>query len=103
MSQINTEVIKDLQKLCRLQLSKEEEKVLQERLEAIVLHMSKLGALDTKDTPPCIRVQKNLQKTTLRDDIVKGHISKEDFIKNSPKHIGGMIQVPVVIEKGKDQ
>lgn len=102
MSQINKEVIKDLQKLCRVSLSEKEEKHLQEKLDAIALHINQLESLDTKDIPPCIRVQKNLSKSVLREDKPINDLSKEDFIKAAPKHIGGMVQVPVVIEKGEE-
>mgnify|MGYP000294615031 CR=1 FL=1 len=92
-------VIKDLQKLCRLELSQSEEKVLQERLTTIIMHMASLETLETKDTPPCTRVQQETTKEALRDDICKDHLSKKAFLQNAPQSIGGMIQVPVVIEK----
>ena len=69
------------------------------KLDEIVKSMEQLEALETTDIPPCIRVQQSIQKSTLRDDIEKDHLSKELFIKNAPKSIGGMIQVPVVIKK----
>jgi len=92
-------VIKDLQKLCRFELSQREEKVLKERLETIVSHMESLEALDTKNTPPCIRVQQDSPKEGLRDDIPGNDLPKKFFLDNAPQSIGGMVQVPVVIEK----
>lgn len=99
MPNLTENTIKDLQKLCRLQLSQSEEKVLQDRLASIVKHVASLDSLDTKNTPPCIRVQQDIPKDSLREDLCENSLSKKDFLDNAPQSIGGMVQVPVVIEQ----
>lgn len=99
MSDFDSKTIKHLQKLSRIRLSEEEESELQKNLEGIVSYIVELEAIDTTDIPPCIRVQQSIEKTTLREDTIKDTLAKELLLENAPKSIGGMIQVPVVIDK----
>lgn len=99
MSEIDLKVIDHLEKLCRIQCTDQEKKDLLQRLRQVVDYIHLLDQIDTEHVAPCIRVQQSLQKNTLREDVVKDQLSKETFLKNSPAHIGGMIQVPSVIDK----
>ncbi|HCJ83322.1 MAG TPA: Asp-tRNA(Asn)/Glu-tRNA(Gln) amidotransferase subunit GatC, partial [Parachlamydiales bacterium] len=45
---------------------------------------------------PCNHVLPQL-KNVLREDRAQETLSREEFLKNAPQHIGGMIRVPPVI------
>jgi aspartyl/glutamyl-tRNA(Asn/Gln) amidotransferase C subunit len=99
MSDFDSKTIQTLQKLCRIALSREEEKELEKKLDAIVDHISQLETIPTEDIPPCIRVQQFKGKATLRDDIIQDLLSKDLFLENAPQSFGGMVQVPPVLDK----
>ena len=96
MSNITLET---LEKLSMLSTNSEEKKAITESLEKIVDHLEQLQAIDTEGVEPLISVQLEISKNRMRDDSVKNLLSKDVFLENSPAHIGGMLQVPVVIQK----
>ena len=99
MPNIDQKEIKQLQKLSCISLSEQEEESLREDLEKIISHMDRLKNFDTGVTPPCVSVQQSLKMSPTRKDEIKDPLEKELFINNAPKSVGGMIQVPIVIDK----
>jgi aspartyl-tRNA(Asn)/glutamyl-tRNA(Gln) amidotransferase subunit C len=88
--------IKKLIKLCRIHCTEEEEKELLESFEKIVTYFEQLNELDTSDVPPCFQVIAS-QKNVLREDRIGACLPREEFLKNAPAHVGGMIKVPPVL------
>jgi len=99
MTKFDKEQLKTLGKLSRIPLSSEEEALLLSNLTKILSYVDKLNEIDTEKTPPCSHVIQNTS-APLRDDEPQRLIPREEFLKNAPDHIGGMIKVPKVI---KDQ
>ena len=99
MSNFSEEQVKHLMELSRISLSEEEIGHLLIKLKEIVGHISRLEGVDTDGVLPCIRVQQSLQLNPLRKDEIKDPLSRELFLKNAPKSVGSLVQVPVVIEK----
>jgi len=93
----NDEVdISHLIQLCRIQFSEEEKKVLKEDLKKILRYMTLLEEVDTSGAAPCIHVNETLINV-LREDVRGSPMNREEFLKNAPDHVGGMIKVPPVI------
>ncbi len=89
--------IKNLQKLARIALSPQEEERLLSNLKKILSHVEHLNEVDTDGVEPCRYVIEGTT-TPLREDEPKRLIEREEFLRNAPEHIGGMIRVPKVIK-----
>jgi aspartyl-tRNA(Asn)/glutamyl-tRNA(Gln) amidotransferase subunit C len=90
-----------LKKLCRIEFSKEEEQSLEESLNRVLEYVHKLNEVDTENVKPCRFVHPSLHNTTLREDIPKEPLSREQFLSNAPDQIGGMIKTPPVLTAKK--
>lgn len=89
--------LQNLQKLARIDLSDDEEKKLLTNLKNILAHVEEMNEVDTKGVEPCSHVIESVY-APLRDDEPKRLIPRDEFLKNAPEHIGGMIRVPKVIK-----
>ena len=89
--------LKNLQKLARIALTPEEEKKLLSNLKNILSHIDQLNEVDTEGVETCRHVTTG-SVAPLREDEPKRLIEREEFLKNAPDHIGGMIRVPKVIK-----
>jgi len=94
---MDEEELTKLTKLCRIECTEEEKKILQQRLAKILKYIELLGEVDTEGVEPCCRVSENL-KSVLREDEVGETLPRELFLANAPAHVGGMIRVPPVIK-----
>ena len=97
MSDFDKKVLENLEKLCRIKCTQEEEEKLLNSLSRILDYVEQLSEVDTENVPPCNYVLKDMQKNVFRKDEVKTTLSRDAFLSNSPKHIGGMIKVPPVL------
>ncbi|MBI5345528.1 MAG: Asp-tRNA(Asn)/Glu-tRNA(Gln) amidotransferase subunit GatC [Chlamydiae bacterium] len=88
----------NLQKLCRIKCTKDEEKELLHALQSILKYIEQLNELDTENVEPCRHVLMNMQKNIFRQDIVKETLLRETFLENAPEQIGGMIKVPPILK-----
>jgi aspartyl-tRNA(Asn)/glutamyl-tRNA(Gln) amidotransferase subunit C len=86
-----------LTKLCRIECSQEEKEKLFEKLSNILSYMDLLGEVGTQDITPCNQVIETLNNI-MREDKVGETLSREEFLANSPSHIGGMIKIPPVLK-----
>lgn len=101
MGNFSKEQVKRLMELSRISLSEIEIGNLLIKLKEVVAHISKLEDVKTNGVSPCIRVQQSLQLDPLRKDEVKDILDRELFLNNAPKSVGGLVQVPIVIEMEK--
>ncbi len=99
MSDITPETIDHLVQLSRINCSEEERKALLKNLTDIVGYFEQLEEIDTEEVPPCNHVLGEAV-SPMRDDLVEEErlLKHSTFIENAPAHIGGLIQVPPVIE-----
>lgn len=99
MTKFNKGQLKTLEKLCKIPLDAREEEILLANLNKILAHIEQLNEVDTENVKPCNHVIKNT-KAPLREDEPERLIPRDQFLKSTPEHIGGMVKVPKVI---KDQ
>jgi aspartyl-tRNA(Asn)/glutamyl-tRNA(Gln) amidotransferase subunit C len=97
--EFDRQLLQQLKQLCRIDISEAEEEKLLKDLKRIVEHVDSLQTLDTEGVPPCSHVIEG-QANVLRDDLVGETLPRERFLANAPDHIGGLIRVPAVIQKG---
>ncbi len=98
MSQINEQTVSELEKLCRIQCTPEEEKDILHSLNRVLGYIELLNEIDLTDVPSCNFVLRGMVKKELREDEVKDLMSSELFLANAPDRIGGMIRVPPVLK-----
>ena len=94
MSEAN---IPHLAKLCRIQCSEEELKKLEDNFQKILGYMELLDEVNTQDVPPCTHVLETIQNV-MEEDEIKAGFDRNDFLKNAPDQVGGMIKVPPVMQ-----
>lgn len=98
MSDFNKKAIELLEKLCHIKCTPEEEKDLLEKVKQVLDYVERLDEIDTSNVPPCNYVLKEIHQLELRkDEIQKSNLSREDFFRNSPEQIAGMIKVPPIL------
>lgn len=89
--------LKNLEKLARIRLSPEEEEKFLTSLKNILAHIEQLKEVNTEGVEPCSHVIEHVQ-APLREDEPERLIPREEFLKNAPDHVGGMIKVPKVMK-----
>lgn len=99
MSKLSKDELQSIKKLCRIEVSGEEEETLLTNLGKILEFVKTLEEVDTEGVEPCYHVIPNT-KAPLREDVPQRLIPRDVFLKGAPEHVGGMIKVPKVI---KDQ
>ena len=98
MSDLNKETIKNLMTLCRIDCTEQEQEALLKDLSRILDYMALLDEVDTSHVEPCNHVLANIFNA-LRDDVIGETLPRDEFLNNSPDHIGGMIKVPTIIKQ----
>jgi aspartyl-tRNA(Asn)/glutamyl-tRNA(Gln) amidotransferase subunit C len=91
--------LQKLQKLSRIQCKPKQEEALLESLQNILKHVEKLNEVNTENVPTCNHVLGELQYNMMRKDEEGPLRSREEFLANSPSHVGGMIRVPPILKK----
>lgn len=98
MAQLDRETIKKLARLSRIECSDDAAESLLQDLRKILDYVRMLESLDTEDVPVCSYVLEG-QLNVMREDVVGHTLDREEFLSNSPAHIGGMIRVPPVLKQ----
>lgn len=98
MSRFTEEDLTKLTKLCRIECTETEKKVLFERLKKILGYIEQLSTVDTSGVPECDHVLETLSNV-MREDKVGELLSRDLFLENAPSHVGGMIRVPPVLKE----
>ena len=65
-------------------------------LQRMISFVEKLDELDLDDTEPLLHMSSNVN--VLRDDAVRGSVSREEALKNAPAHDDKFFKVPKVIK-----
>lgn len=95
--QVNRELILKLESLAQLELSEDERTLMQIDLEHIISMVNKLQEIDTTGLEPLVHLGND--HTLLREDVIKGQLSKEAALANATKKDDNYFLVPKVIEK----
>ena len=95
--EVNDDLINNLAQLARLEFNDAERDEIKTDLQKMIAFIDKLNELDTTGVEPLLHMSENVN--VLREDEVKGSISREDALKNAPLHDEHFFKVPKVIKK----
>ena len=95
--EVNDNLINNLAQLARLEFNDAERNEIKNDLQKMIAFIDKLNELDTTGVEPLLHMSENIN--VLREDEVKGSISREDALKNAPLHDEQFFKVPKVIKK----
>jgi aspartyl-tRNA(Asn)/glutamyl-tRNA(Gln) amidotransferase subunit C len=95
--EVNDDLINNLAQLARLEFNDAEREEIKSDLQKMIAFIDKLNELDTTGVEPLLHMSENIN--VLREDEVKGTISREEALKNAPLHDEQFFKVPKVIKK----
>ena len=94
---IDAKMVDNLAHLARLRFDDSEKESIRADLEKMVAFVEKLQTIETTGVPPLLYISD--AANVLREDEVKGSISREKALLNSPIKDGAFFKVPTVIKK----
>ena len=94
---IDNALVERLAELSKLEFDETTKETMKQDLQKIFNMMDKLNELNVDGVEPLIYMSDEVN--VLRVDEVKGQVSKEDALKNSPQHDSDFFKVPKVIKK----
>jgi len=94
---IDATMVDNLAHLARLRFSETEKEGIRADLEKMVAFVEKLRAVDTTEVTPLLHISD--AANVLRQDEVRGSISREEALLNSPVADTAFFKVPKVIRK----
>jgi len=97
--EVNDALVENLAKLARLQFNEAEKEIIKHDMQRMIHFVDKLNELDTAGVEPLLHMSDNVN--VLRDDKVKGSVSREEAVKNAPGTDGTFFKVPKVIRKNE--
>lgn len=96
--EVNSSLIEKLSTLSRLQFNEMEKEEIRQDLQRMIHFVEKLNELNLDGVEPLLHIPD--ENNVLRDDVVKGELSREQALKNAPRQNSEFLQVPKVIQKG---
>lgn len=93
---IDTEQVKKVAKLARLELTEDEITEFTGQLGAILEYVEKMNELDTTDVEPlahCLPIT-----NVLRDDEIRDSLGTEKTLVNAPERDGPFFKVPKILD-----
>ncbi|WP_447640759.1 MULTISPECIES: Asp-tRNA(Asn)/Glu-tRNA(Gln) amidotransferase subunit GatC [Chitinophagaceae] len=97
MIEITDQLVDNLAELSRLEFDAEQKVVIKSDLQKIIQFMEKLNELNTEGVEPLLHI--STRTNVLREDEVKGSITRKEGLKNAPATDGVFFEVPKVIQK----
>jgi len=95
--EVNDTLVDKVAHLARLKFDDSEKESIKKDLQNMIAFADKLNELNLDGVEPMIHMSDEVN--VLRDDVVKGSISREDALKNAPEHDDKLFKVPKVIKK----
>jgi len=95
--EVNDALVDKLSHLARLKFDASEKEEIKKDLQNMIAFVEKLNELDTTGVEPLLHMSDEVN--VLREDEVKGSISREEALKNAPLHDEQFFKVPKVIRK----
>ena len=92
---IDTDTVRHIGVLSRIELSDEQVALLSEQLGSILGYFDKLGELDTDSVEPLAHAAD--VSNVLADDVVGASLSPDQALANAPARDGDFFKVPKVI------
>ena len=98
--EVNDALVDKLADLARLKFEASEKEEIKNDLQRMIAFVEKLNELDTRNVEPLLHMTSEVN--VLRDDEIKGSITREEALKNAPVHDDTFFMVPKVIKFTKD-
>lgn len=98
--EVTDALVDKLAHLSRLEFNDADKAGIKNDLQRMISFVEKLDELDLADTEPLLHMSSNIN--VLRDDEIKGSVSREEALKNAPAHDEKFFKVPKVIRKQVD-
>ncbi|MBN8688752.1 MAG: Asp-tRNA(Asn)/Glu-tRNA(Gln) amidotransferase subunit GatC [Chitinophagales bacterium] len=95
--EVNDQLVDKLAHLSRLQFSDAEKGAIKNDLQRMIGFVEKLNELDLQGVAPLLHMSEEVN--VLRDDEIRGSISRDEALKNAPLHDDQFFNVPKVIKK----
>jgi len=95
--EVNDALVEKLANLSMLHFDETEKASIKKDLERMISFVEKLNELDTSGVAPLLHLSDNVN--VLREDEVKGSISREEGLRNAAVHDGTFFKTPKVIKK----
>ncbi len=95
--EVNNTTVDKLAHLSRLQFNDTEKEEIKNDLQRMIAFVEKLNELDLEDVKPMLFMSDEVN--VLREDEIKGSISRDEALKNAPLHDDQFFKVPKVIKK----
>jgi aspartyl-tRNA(Asn)/glutamyl-tRNA(Gln) amidotransferase subunit C len=94
--EVNDALIEKLAHLSRLHFNETEKAEIKNDLQRMIAFVEKLNELNLVDVKPLLHMSEEVN--VLREDEVKGTVSREEALKNSSLHDEEFFKVPKVIK-----
>lgn len=95
--EVNDEMVDKLAHLSRLQFNATEKAEIKNDLQQMIAFVEKLNELELEGVEPLLHMSPEIN--VLREDEIKGSVSREDALKNAPLHDEQFFKVPKAIKK----
>jgi aspartyl-tRNA(Asn)/glutamyl-tRNA(Gln) amidotransferase subunit C len=95
--EVNDAMVEKLAHLSRLQFNDAEKQEIKTDLQRMIAFVEKLNELNLDGVEPLLHMSDEIN--VLREDVVKGSVSREEALKNAPLHDEQFFKVPKVIKK----
>jgi aspartyl-tRNA(Asn)/glutamyl-tRNA(Gln) amidotransferase subunit C len=95
--EVNDALVDKVAHLSRLRFNETEKQAIRNDLQRMIGFVEKLDELDLEGVEPQLFMSEEIN--VLREDEVKGSISREEALKNAPLHDEQFFKVPKVIKK----
>jgi aspartyl-tRNA(Asn)/glutamyl-tRNA(Gln) amidotransferase subunit C len=95
--QVTSEMVDKMARLARLEFNDADKEAIRLDLEKMIGFVEKLNELDTSNVEPLIHMSESVN--ILREDEVKGSVTREEALRNAPDTDGTYFRVPKVIRK----
>jgi len=95
--EVNDALVDKLANLARLKFDAAEKEEIKSDLQKMIAFVEKLNEIDTTGVEPLLHMTNEVN--VLRDDEIKGSITREEALKNAPLHDEQFFKVPKVIKK----
>ena len=95
--EVNDAMVDKLANLARLSFNDAEKQEIKTDLQRMIAFVEKLNELDLDGVEPLLHMSGEIN--VLREDEIKGSVSREQALKNAPLHDDQFFKVPKVIKK----
>lgn len=95
--EVNDAMIEKLAHLARLKFNEEEKAEIKNDLQRMIAFVEKLNELDLDGVEPLLHMSE--ETNVLREDEIKGSVTREEALRNAPVHDEEFFKVPKVINR----